>query len=241
MVKSARMPTFTDALGTAPRLLVWLGLGAGVVSIFIWIWLARRLIRGLLGRTQVPVRGGRYFLAIVSGGALGLFAVASLALSAALAGYRAFTTKTRVAEVQCIELQPQKLRLYYVAYDDAGKRGETQVFDVDGDEWTVGGEVLRWRPSLTALGLRPVHAVTRVEGRWQSAEDANRHRGTAHDLRAASTLGGWTWLKRHGQRGPMRWAVAGAHGSAVSQLPDRRALFDLFVTPDGYVLEKRSL
>jgi hypothetical protein len=35
--------------------------------------------------------------------------------------------------------------------------------------------------------------------------------------------------------------VAGAHGNFVSQLPDRRALYDIYVTDKGYVLDKKSL
>jgi hypothetical protein len=39
----------------------------------------------------------------------------------------------------------------------------------------------------------------------------------------------------------MRWIVDGAHGQAVSQLPDRRAVYDIYVTPNGYIVDKRSL
>lgn len=50
----------------------------------------------------------------------------------------------------------------------------------------------------------------------------------------------WLAVEKHGPRGPRGLAVACARGQAVSQLPDRRALFDLYVAPDGYVLEKRA-
>jgi hypothetical protein len=48
-------------------------------------------------------------------------------------------------------------------------------------------------------------------------------------------------LYRTADRAPLKWLVAGAHGQAVSQLPDRRAVYDVYVTPNGYVLDKRTL
>ncbi len=52
---------------------------------------------------------------------------------------------------------------------------------------------------------------------------------------------GWKRLYRDADKAPLKWLVAGAHGQAVSQLPDRRAVYDVFVPPNGYVLDKRAL
>jgi hypothetical protein len=93
---------------------------------------------------------------------------------------------------------------------------------------------------LTPLGLETVHKVTRVEGRWVAAADANAHKPTAYDV-GGGTSAAWLTLYRDGARGPLKLLVAGVHGQSVSQLPDRRALFDLFITPDGYVLDKRAM
>ena len=99
--------------------------------------------------------------------------------------------------------------------------------------------MLRFRPFMTALGVQPVFRLTRVEGRWNAAADANAHKGTAFDRAPPSTS--WLGLYRGADKAPMRWIVDGAHGQAVSQLPDRRAVYDIYVTPNGYVVDKRSL
>jgi hypothetical protein len=83
-----------------------------------------------------------------------------------------------------------------------------------------------------------VFQVSRIEGRWLKAADANQHKGTAHDR--GTTGPGWLALYRDGARGPLGWLVAGAHGQAVSQLPDRRAVYDLYATPNGFVVDKRT-
>jgi hypothetical protein len=82
--------------------------------------------------------------------------------------------------------------------------------------------------------------VTRIEGRWIKAEDANQRKQTAFD-REGGTGPGWLQLYQNGARGPFGWMVAGAHGQSVSQLPDRKAVYDLYVTPNGFIIDKRTL
>jgi len=222
----------------------WPLAAVAVVGIFVGVmpllWMFRRMLRGLFRRQQVPVSTARYVLALVTGSLLVGAGIAALGLVAALQTWQSFTKKVHVAELQCIELAPAKLRLYYVPIEPDGTRGATETYDLDGDEWQVGGEVLRFRPFLTVLGLETVFNVSRIEGRWVKAEDANAHTATAHD-RNGGTGPGWLALYKDGSRGPLGWMVAGAHGQAVSQLPDRRAVYDLFVTPNGFIVDKRSL
>jgi hypothetical protein len=212
------------------------GLVAGLWP--LW-WMARRAGRRMGSRPQQPVSASRYLMALVVsivGIAVG---ISAMSLVVMLQGWRAFTHKTHVAELQCIELAPHKLRVYLVPIDGDGARGATEVYDLDGDEWQVGGDVLRFRSFMTALGVQPVFRLSRVEGRWNSAADANAHKGTAFDRSPPSTA--WLSLYRGADKAPMKWLVDGAHGQAVSQLPDRRAVYDIYVTPNGYIVDKRSL
>lgn len=213
------------------------GLLVGVLPI---LWLLRRLTRAALSRPQAPVSASRYVLAIVTSALLIGAGLGALGLAAALQTWHSFTKKTHIAEVQCIELAPQKLRVYLVPIEPDGVRGATETYDLEGDEWTVGGDVLRLRPFLNLLGLETVYKLSRVEGRWLRASDANTHRATAYD-RVGGTSRAWLQLYRDAHRGPFRWLVAGAHGQAVSQLPDRRAVYDLYVTPNGFIVDKRTL
>jgi hypothetical protein len=214
--------------------------GAGLlVGLWALWWMVRRAGRRLASRPQPPVSASRYVMALVVGIVGIAVGVSSLSLVMMLQGWRAFTHKTHVAELQAIELAPHKLRVYLVPIDGDGARGATEIYDVDGDEWQVGGDILRFKPFMTALGVQPVFRLSRVEGRWNSAADANAHKGTAFDRSPPSTA--WLGLYRGADKAPMRWLVEGAHGQAVSQLPDRRAVYDIYVTPNGYVVDNRSL
>jgi hypothetical protein len=222
----------------------WPLLAVGVGGVFLGVlpalWVLRRVGRRLLGRPQPPAGLGRHFVALATSAALVGVGLGALSLLFALQTWRAFTDRELVAEVQCIELEQGKLRLYYSPVDAHGVHGAAREYDLAGDQWTVAGDVLRFRPWLTVLGLHTVHRVSRVEGRWTRAADANMHPATAHDV-DGGTSAAWLGLYRDGTSGPLGWLVDGVHGQAVSQLPDRRAAFDVYITPDGYVLNKRSL
>src|SRR5258706_12933618 len=155
--------------------LPWPLLGGGVAALLLGLWplgvLARRTGRALIGRAQPSWSWLRTLLTLASAVALIAGGVAALALVVVLQGYQNLTLKTHVAEVQFVELAPGKLRVYYVPMD-GDLRGKTEIYEVAGDEWTVGGDVLRFRPFLTALGVGTVYRVTRIEGRWLDAADA---------------------------------------------------------------------
>jgi hypothetical protein len=191
-------------------------------------------------RPQLPVSWSRYALALGSSAVLVGCGLSAVALVSLLRGYDAFVQRRHVAEVQCIEIGPSQLRVYYVPVGRDGAHAATETYDVTGDEWTVAGEVLRFRPSLAALGVESMYRVSRIEGRWLQAADARAHHGSAYDREAESSRK-WLGLLRYGTSGPLGWFVAGAHGQAVSQLPDRKAVYDLYVTSQGFVVDKRSL
>jgi hypothetical protein len=212
---------------------------AVLLGIWPFWWLLKRFGRGVTNRPQPPVAGGMYVAAVLAS-IIGIAAaLAAVSLLAMLQSYRMFTKKTHVAEVQAVEMGPHKMRVFLVPIERDGVRGATEIYDLDGDQFLIGGDVLRFKPFLTALGVETVARLTRVEGHWDSAADANAHKGSAHDRAPPSTA--WARLYRGSDRAPISWMVAGAHGNFVSQLPDRRALYDIYVTDKGYVLDKKSL
>jgi hypothetical protein len=225
-------------LDGARPLLVIVALAGLVLGGWPILRVLRRLGRAVLRRPQPPWSRARYLFVLAFSALTVGAGLTALGLWMAIAGLGDVGKKTHVAEIQCIELRPTRLRVYYVPIERDGRRGATETYDLDGDEWTVGGDVLRFRPLLVHLGVDTVYQVTRVEGRWLKASDANAHPATANDRGATGR--GWLALYRDGTRGPLGWLIAGAHGQAVSQLPDRRALYDLYVTPNGFVVEKKT-
>src|SRR5262245_4958362 len=92
-------------------LVAMLSFGLGAWLLF---WLGQHALRSVSRRDVIPVRGTRLLLAGVT--VLLLFAVGTTAfvLRLALNTYTRLTSARPVAEIQCIELAPQKLRLFFV-------------------------------------------------------------------------------------------------------------------------------
>src|SRR6059058_596418 len=95
------------------------GLVAGLWP--LW-WMVRRAGRRMGSTPQQPVSGSRYLMALVTSIVGISVGISALSLVLMLQGWRAFTHKTHVAELQCIELGPHKLRMYLVPIDGDGAR-----------------------------------------------------------------------------------------------------------------------
>src|SRR5438094_2521952 len=111
----------------APWPLLALSVGAIVLGVLPLFWVVRRLGRAIRRRPQPAVGTLRYVLALSSGAILVGGGLAALGLAVALQTWHTFTRKTHVAEVQCIHLAPQKLRVYLVPIERDGTRGATET------------------------------------------------------------------------------------------------------------------
>jgi hypothetical protein len=228
------------AMGTLAHWpLIAVCLTAALIGGALLVWLLRRMGWAIARRPQPEVGMLRYALTVAFAALAVGVSLAAAGLLFALQTYDTFSKKVTVAEVQCIEMGPGKLRLFYVPIDKDGRRGATETYDLEGDEWSVGADVMRFKPFMTVMGLETVHKVTRIEGKWIRAADANTKKPTAFD-RGGGTTRSWLAFYKDGKRGPLGWFVDGVHGQAVSQLPDRKAVYDLQITPNGLVVTKRS-
>jgi hypothetical protein len=163
-------------------------------------------------------------------------ATAAGSLAMTLRTYRAFTDRTPVARIDCAPVTDNpdyQMILRYLPYEN-GQPGIASHYLLKGDQWEIGGDVLKWDPRLTWLGLRTCHKVTRISSHAldPQAELAGAH--SSYQLHGGTDKF-WLWLHRHGHRLPFVEAV---YGSAVFTLPDEEQSFELLIGPDGYSLQK---
>ena len=163
-----------------------------------------------------------------------LAAAAALAAFAGLRSYRAFTQEELVAAVECQAAPPGAdhrflLRIRPVA---RGAPGPEQSFPMQGEQWTLGGDILKWAPWLTALGARPAHKLTRLESRYLAAEEEATRPRSAYDLNGG-TSPIWRWLHRFGPSLPLVDAVYG-NAAYTDARPGGR--WGVYVTPSGYLI-----
>ena len=163
-----------------------------------------------------------------------LAVVACLALWASLHSFRAFLGEDLVAVVRC-EPAPDGVPYRYlveVTQMEGPVPGRREKFPMSGDQWSAGGEILKWDPWLTFLGVKSRHKLTRLSSRYETAEREISQPRSAYDLNGGSAPP-WRWLHRWGARLPFVDAVYG-NSVYVPARPGGR--WGLYVTHSGYLV-----
>jgi hypothetical protein len=207
-----------DVLGAAPGPLLAIaaaGLGLGLALL---LWLLRRGARALLRHPQRALHPLGLLGVMLACAASLVAGAAALGFTLALSDYTPFTGKTHVAEIQARQLGPQRLRLYYVPIERDGIRGPAETYQLEGERWQLGGVILKFSPLARALGVPAAHQVSRLAGHWRTTQK-------------------WLRLGPDGIHGPLSFLVERADRHTLTKPPDGTALYALFVTPEGYLLE----
>ena len=170
-----------------------------------------------------------------------IFFLALILAAAVFAGarsYRIFTEEQRVADVECLPAPPGAgyrflLKLRQV---DQGIPGPVREFPMQGEQWALGGEILKWAPWLTAAGAKPVHKLTRLSSRYVLAGQENSAPRSAYDLNGGSSRI-WLWLRRFGPSFPLVDAVYG-NATYTDARPGGR--WGVYATHSGYLIRPLS-
>lgn len=163
---------------------------------------------------------------------LALLAAAGLWFS--LRSFRVFADEQQVAVVRC-QLPPpgSTYRFLLEVTQKAGPEpGRREKFPMSGDQWAIGGDILKWEPWLAFLGAKPVHKLTWVGSRYHRASDALKNPVSVYDLNGGSQPP-WNWLYRWGGDLPLVDAVYG-NSAYVPARPGGR--WGVFVTHSGYFI-----
>ncbi len=153
--------------------------------------------------------------------------------------YEVFTREKPVARIHCVPVESQdySMILRFVPLTERGE-GTAALYRLRGDQWAVGGHILRWHPWLNILGLGTGYRITRLEGRHLHAEDGPPEVRTVYDLGERRMQRLWEWLYRYHEDVPL---VKAAYGSTVYTFPDKDKVFLVAVTSSGFtVTSKRA-
>lgn len=211
--------------------LIGLLLGVLFLSGFIAARL-RRLVRRMRGQPVPPksaLRSAFQLLQILLWLAV---TAAALFLLAFVQSYRSFTKEELVARVRCVPAENQRkaMVLAFTPVHD-GEAGETEKFNLRGDQWVLEGDILKWENWLNFLGLHTRYRLTRVRGRYTSTPEEQVESPTAYSLVADEENPIRRFLYGHGHRFPY---VAAVYGNAVYQYPSKKNLYEIYVTTSGF-------
>lgn len=156
-----------------------------------------------------------------------------------LRAYQVFTREELVAIVR-VDPQPKGGRYDFLMWFTPVQNGvplKISAFPIHGDQWTVGGEIVKWHPWVNLLGVKSCHRLTRISGRYLKADAELAKPRSVYELNGG-TRSLWRWLYRFGARLPFVEAV---YGNAAYTLAAPGSQWGVYVTLSGYLIKPLRL
>lgn len=156
--------------------------------------------------------------------------VAMAALFWSLRTYSVLAREQMVAVARCVERRANGTYLLELTPTHDGVSGIGKVYILRGDQWMVGGDLLKWKPWVSVLGARPLYKLTRLESRYLRAVDEAKNPRSVIELNGGSSPL-WQWLYRRGIRLPFVDAV---YGNAAFMRADPGTEWGVYLSASGF-------
>lgn len=142
--------------------------------------------------------------------------------------YNFFHQEKLIAEITCRKIDNEKMELVLREID----KPKEEIFILKGEQWMIGGDILRWKKPLYFLGLSNLYKLTRLNSRYLKAE--KEIFSTHFDLNGGTDKF-WLFLYCYQKYLPFVEAV---YGNSVYTFPKEKVIFRLYVTPSGFSLKE---
>ncbi len=161
---------------------------------------------------------------------------AFLSYSAYLRAFHVFTKEELVAIVECLPSSDRnfdfELQLTPVIKQ---KQQSPLSFEIKGNQWAVGGDILKWQSFANLLGLHSMYRLTRVEGRFRKAVDQTTKSPSVYALTEEEESKFWQILYNIGDKLPL---VSSVYGNTVYMDPSFTDSFEIYVTTSGLISKR---
>jgi hypothetical protein len=181
------------------------------------------------------IRRSKYIAATVSV-LLGLLLLTSASLVVILLvsiqGYHALTREETAATVRIVPAGPQKFLAIITCAD-----GKEQRHVLNGDQFYIDAQVLKWKPLASMLGLHTAYELDRIAGRYLLLEDELNKPRTLHSLKGAKVLDLFTLRQRYAVLAPL---VDAEYGSATFT-GAAEGVYEVKVSTTGLLVRPRTV
>jgi hypothetical protein len=217
-----------------------------------WWWVIPALVAFLSAllvlNGLVSLFSGRPFSGIfkIVGGGIFLWAAMAAALLALnVQTYGRLTYERPVATIQLRKLAPQYFEVTVIQPPAAeGEPGRVAVYPVNGDDWRVEAQVLKWKPWANVLGLNTQYRLDRLSGRYENIEQERTGARSVHALSGGETgtqvMGTTVPWKISAWDTARRWrryvdAVDTLYGGAAYMPMADGARYEVWITQSGLI------
>ena len=148
-------------------------------------------------------------------------------------GLDAFSNEMLIAQATCKWTGKNEFDLIITQFSKRSPP-KTELFHLSGDQWLVGGEIIKWHPWLTSLGIPSYYKLTRLSGRYSDIRQEDESPSSSFILNGGEDPA-WSIFFRLDPYLPFVDAVYGS-AAFVSVEPDKT--FGIYANYSGYLIKK---
>ncbi len=217
---------------------------------FWWWWIAPAavavigaliLLAGLASLFRGKFFGGLFGTA--GGGGLLAAALGAALLGQNVQTYQRLTYERPVATLSVRQLAPQYFEVVVAQPAEGDLPARTAVYPVNGDEWRMEAQVLKWKPWANVVGLDSQYRLDRLSGRYQNIEQERTGARSVHALHGGDVNSGpmefvpWTLSVWDVARKYRRYidAVDTLYGSAAYMPMVNGGTYEVWITQSGLI------
>jgi len=151
--------------------------------------------------------------------------------------YYAFTYEKPIAEIFVEGTgQEKKARITLIQFVSPDLQ-ITRKYLINGDQWMLEGDILKWDNWLNFIGVKTRYRLTRIRGRFLRTEDELTRQQTVYSLVDNENHPLWRYLYEFGPELPF---VSTVYGNAVFQMSDKEKRFMVAVGTSGFLVREIS-
>lgn len=150
-----------------------------------------------------------------------------------LRSYARLTYEQPVAEIEFQARAPQR----FVAVLTRLPNGESQSFELAGDQWQVDARVLKWQGWANLIGLDAQYRLDRVSGRYLDIEQEKTAPRSVYELYVPPAIDLWAFAEAHPSWFPF---VDGMYGSATFLPMAEGAQYEVTLTQSGLIARPKN-
>jgi hypothetical protein len=228
-------------LPVSPNLIIFIALWSfllGILTLLFFLFnrirrAVRRIRRKGVKRIGLTQNTFRLILILlwISVSAAGLF------LAAFIQSYQSFTRQELVARVKCVPLENEQSLQMELTMVQEGQNGITKQFILNGDQWAIEGDILKWDDWTNFMGLHTMYKLTRVRGRFVNVQEEVSRSPSVYSLVEREEDPNWRWLYKYGHKLPFVTAV---YGNTVFTYPSEENVYEIYVTTSGFIAKIRE-
>ncbi len=191
-------------------------------ALTLWLGVGVLRVRGVVHRLK----------RLVAALGCGMVGIGLTALVVLLHSFQMFAGETLVARVSTARLSPEEFELTYVPVRGA----QPQRVRLRGDQWSVGGGVVKWHPWLTMFGVPSYHKPLRLSGQFSRLE---RQRAQPPTVEVLDPTGDRVWETLY-RVSPWLPFIDAVYGSCAYVYVEPAVTQEIYVTISGYLIKRAS-